>query len=289
MNKKSEQFGRGVKSIKLSPEEKSAARQSILNFIVRNPVSHPISVRPNFWSNIFLTKLSLSSTMAILLLLSVIVSGGVAVGAENALPGDILYPVKIGVNEEVRGWLIVSEQSKADWEVRRVERRLEEAEELTADSSLNIENREKIEANFEAHADRVKKRIEKFEGKENFKSAVDISSKFEASLKAHQEILNKLSGEAREDVKKEVKPIQVRVKSKADNFSETRKRIQIKADGEVNLNIEYKESNDQKDSEEADSNDDNVDNNLEVNGNARVNVKGEDVKGEADLRSIIGF
>lgn len=222
----------------LSSEEKSVIKQSLLNFIYQNPTRPIVSVRPNPLLLVFIRKLNFAPVMASLLLVSVLVSGGLAVGAEKALPGDILYPVKVGLNEEVRGWVSVSEKSRANWEIERVQRRLKEAETLAEVGLLDVESREKIEANFEAHADRVKKRIEKFENKEDFHAAVDVSSKFETSLKAHQTILNRLTAESKEEVKKEVRPIHFKVKSEAKAWAKTRKKMELRAKGDAKIESE---------------------------------------------------
>lgn len=219
--------------MRLSQEERSAVEQNILNFISQNPVRQTDQPRLSQWSNVFLTKLSFVPSMAILLILMVLIGGGVSAGAEKALPGDVLYPVKVGLNEEVRGWFSVSEEAKANWEIERAQRRLEEAETLASEGSLDLEARENIEANFEAHADRVRGRIDKFESKENFKAAADVSSKFETSLKVHHRILNRLTVETEDEVKKEVKPIEAKVRSEAKTLIKTRKRMELKASGKV--------------------------------------------------------
>jgi hypothetical protein len=55
--------------------------------------------------------------------------------AENALPGDALYPIKVRFNEELRGAMVSSPYQKIEWETERLERRLAEAQ-LLADNGL---------------------------------------------------------------------------------------------------------------------------------------------------------
>ena len=83
--------------------------------------------------------------MPIAILLIVLLGGGVSFAAEGALPGDALYPVKVGVNERVRAALALGLEADAEWNVRQIERRLEEAEELSAEGELNAETRTEIE------------------------------------------------------------------------------------------------------------------------------------------------
>src|SRR3989344_2099616 len=230
---------RQARQERLSSDQKTAIRQSILNFISNNPVRTKIETRTNSWLTIFNYKLNYISTMALLLLITVLVSGGVAVGAEKALPGDILYPVKIGINEEVQGWLSVSEEAKSHWEVERAQRRLEEAEVLASRGNLNTEIRAVIESNFEAHSERVRNRIVKFENKENFNAAVDVSSNFEATLKAHQKILAKLLEEETDvEMKGEIKPIGIKVNSEARAAKVSREKNEVKVSGKMRVDIE---------------------------------------------------
>lgn len=255
-----DQFIKQVNQVKLSADEKTSIRKSVLNFIYQNPARYsveqphlnyksmvPILLKSLIWLQNRGSTISFRLVGTILLIISVLVGGGVTIGAEKALPGDTLYPVKVGLNEEVRGWLSVSEESKANWEIKRAQRRLEEAETLAEDGSLDLEARGNIEANFEAHADRVKKRIEKFENKKDFHAAVDVSSKFETSLKAHQKILNRLTAESKEEVKKEVRPIHSKVKSGAKAWAKTRKNMESKARGNINIESGDDDSGDNQD------------------------------------------
>ena len=65
--------------------------------------------------------------MPIILILALMFGGGgISYAAEGAVPGDALYPIKVSVNEEVRDLVAFSPEAKADWETRRLERRLAE-------------------------------------------------------------------------------------------------------------------------------------------------------------------
>ena len=258
-----EKFIKKAKDISLSKNEKTAIRQSVLNFISLHPVRSKTSLgtsadmsltsrtsngtvrsdttpRLSYGSNIFFfNHFNLTKTMAILLIISLMVGGGVGLAAEQALPGDSLYPVKIGLNEEVKGWLLVSEEARANWEVERVQRRLEEAEEMTSRGSLNAETRAVIEANFEAQSERVRDRIAKFESKDNFNAAVGVSSNFEVALKAHERILAELLDEETDAVLKiEIKPIKIRVGFEASEAKKSREDNEDKVSAKVRVDIE---------------------------------------------------
>lgn len=186
-----------AEKIKLSPQEKESAKANILNFIRFHPVSKPDTARLlNKGSFFNLFNLNLKPMPAFLSILFILgVSGGASLAAESALPGDLLYPVKVGINEEVRAVVSFSAETKANWDTRRLERRLEEAEKLAHKKEFNAEARANIEKNFEAHAERVEKRITEFESKGKADAAADLSSNFEVSLGAHERILTKIDGE----------------------------------------------------------------------------------------------
>lgn len=234
---KLEKFKKEIKNIKLSETERADIKRSVLNFISKNPRKVNFSNDFKYYPASFsLLNFSHSSAFSLLLVLCVIlVGGGISLAAEKSLPGDVLYPFKVQVNEEFVDLLPLPVQIKADWEIKRVSRRLEEAEELASQESLNTETRSRIEANFEDHAEKVRDRIEKFEAEKDFKSAIDISSKLENSLNTHQQILNRIQNEAESHVQEEVEPIRNRVRLRADDLSETKRNIELRLREENNL------------------------------------------------------
>src|SRR5438552_3912642 len=60
--------------------------------------------------------------------LIMLASAGTALGAQNALPGDVLYPVKLHVNEKLETALASSPEAKALVSADLAERRLSEAD-----------------------------------------------------------------------------------------------------------------------------------------------------------------
>ena len=138
-------------------------------------------------------------TIIAVLLVAVLTGGGVSVVAENSLPGDLLYPVKININENVVAVFSLTAKAKAEWEVKRVERRLGEAVKLAEKGELKGDVLTKIESNFSAHADRVESRIKMLEEKGDSRAAVELAEKFETSLEAHEDVLSRLSTKSGED------------------------------------------------------------------------------------------
>lgn len=71
------------------------------------------------------------------LLLLVVLTTSTAAASEGALPGDLLYPIKIHVTEEVRAAIAVDPTAKAAWAIERAERRLDEAAQLDTENRLD--------------------------------------------------------------------------------------------------------------------------------------------------------
>lgn len=86
------------------------------------------------------------------LLLVVAVSGSTAYAAESAVPGDLLYGVKTGVNEPVALAFSVSAQSKAQTHAAIAEERLAEAEALASKGTLTATTSVQLADSFAANA-----------------------------------------------------------------------------------------------------------------------------------------
>ena len=74
--------------------------------------------------------------MPIAILLAVFVSIGTSFAAQGALPGDMLYPVKTEVNENIRTAFTFGADAKANLQADLLEERLEEAQALHAQGRL---------------------------------------------------------------------------------------------------------------------------------------------------------
>lgn len=209
-----EQLNKAAKNIRLSDEDKSAARRVLAAFINRRPVNAAVFGRRR-----------LLKTMPLTLVFALLAGGGMSYAAEGALPGDLLYAVKISFNEEVRALLATNAEDKADWETKRVERRLEEVEKLAADGRLDAEAKEKAESNFEARADKAQERITELRERRDFKTAASIGSRLEASLRAHEQILSRLAVEGPTTT---LTSVASRVRVKADAVTREREDVEAK-------------------------------------------------------------
>ncbi|MCA9360960.1 hypothetical protein KC845_00225 [Candidatus Kaiserbacteria bacterium] len=96
-------------------------------------------------------------SFAILGVLFIVV--GLPTLAERSLPGDILYPMKVQVNEEVRSSLAFSPYAKVEWEATRLERRLAEARLLAQAGKLTEEVEQDVAEAVKKHSDSAQQTI----------------------------------------------------------------------------------------------------------------------------------
>lgn len=108
--------------------------------------------------------------------------GGVSYAAEGALPGDLLYLVKVNVNEPLREATLVTQSAKDQWEAQKLDRRLKEVEELAAQGRLD-----------DRHVAEAEKRIDKqFERAEAKQGPAKAEEKVDKTIREHKAILENI-------------------------------------------------------------------------------------------------
>ncbi len=144
MKRFSEQFKKKADSIRLSTSEKDVLRERITAYMAYHPLpvssvektktKAPLFKEPFIeWAipSRFYKQLVLGSFVFMLV--------GVPFLAERSVPGDVLYPMKVRVNEEVRASLTSGGYEKVVWETKRLERRIAEARLLAKEGRLTPE------------------------------------------------------------------------------------------------------------------------------------------------------
>lgn len=126
--------------------------------------------------------------MQIYLILALVVAlgGGTSLVAENAAPGDILYPVKIAINENVRGGLTLGAENKAEWYVQKTERRLEEAKKLFIDANADVSIKARMNALFKTQADESITAITKLLAEGGIESAARLDATLKNYIKSYE-------------------------------------------------------------------------------------------------------
>ncbi len=193
-------FTRRAKKIRLSKTERDATERELLAYMRANPMqqvrnsgvmrqllqkgpNHSLTQKP------MLLKPTAIALMAVLLL-----GVGTSYAAEQALPGDTLYPVKTEVNERVRGAFTFSEEGKARWESNKAGRRLGEFAQLrTRDGRVSEEMLSHLQEKFDQHAQRVQERIVIVREKYGDEKANALADHFAHAVQYHEEVIERLS------------------------------------------------------------------------------------------------
>ena len=177
--------------VALSFDEREALRARLLTQIDRStrPTLSPYS--PMFyWRHI---SVYIKPQYVSIALLVILISGGISVAAEKALPGEPLYQVKTSVNENVLALFAFTPQSKAQLHTELAVRRLEEVESLAISGKLDASTTASAESSINGNLAVIKNSVAQLASENNNAAAADTSSKAESSLKVHEAILNTIS------------------------------------------------------------------------------------------------
>ncbi len=214
-----------TKDVHLNDFEKAAIKNRLIIFMDQQPTGTPGLLHWLWEQWNALMPLPLVKALPVFLIIALVFSGGVSLAAENALPGQPLYSIKLNVNERVLAAAALSAKEKADVHARLAERRLEEAETLAAQGKLNTEIQAALSARFSGEAEQAKEAITAVKLEDRLDIAADLSSQLEITLKAHEKILMALSAGDDGKAPANVEPLLSSVAVKAKEASE--KRIDI--------------------------------------------------------------
>lgn len=147
MKRFAQQFKKQSDKIKLNAQEQFLMREKIITFMEYHPL--PVvegEVRTILsLDNVFkVTRVpwrKMSISLGLVAIAFVVILPTVA---EYTVPGDILYPVKVRINEEVRSTLARTPYEKVEWEAQRIERRISEARILAKAGLLTPEAEEAV-------------------------------------------------------------------------------------------------------------------------------------------------
>lgn len=188
-------------TIVLTSEERERMRSALHTHMTSHPFPDVPVPSPLYLSGVrvFVVRHQFFASALALVLILFVSGGTVAFAAEGSLPGDVLYPIKVSVNEElVLRFAARTPEAKAAFEAHRLERRLEEAEDLVAQGRMTQEKRVVLETNIHMHASHA--RVERAFEEANDDAAVAADIRLESLLNAHAEVLASLSASEDEDV-----------------------------------------------------------------------------------------
>jgi len=195
MKRFSQQFRKQSESIRMRTAERDQLRERILSYMEYHPLRSEV-VDPSLSSNqeVILSEpfrvftFNATYVRSLLGVFGVFLLVSIPVFAENTVPGDMLYPVKVQFNEEVRSTLAFSPYQKVAWETERMERRIAEARLLANAGKLTEEAQNKVALAVKEHSDAAQRGIEELRKDDSDEAAIAEIS-FASALEVQSEML----------------------------------------------------------------------------------------------------
>jgi hypothetical protein len=194
MKRFSQQFKNSSERVKLTKAESRDLRERLVAYMEYHPLpaerrkaaavpagaltGEPFRI---FTFNTVRTRAFFSvATLAVILM--------VPFAAEQTVPGDVLYPVKVRFNEEVRSSLAVTPYQQIQWETKRVERRLAEARLLATEGKLTEEVEAEVAAAVKVHTDAAQAGLAELRETDQEEAAI-AELTFASALEVESEVL----------------------------------------------------------------------------------------------------
>ncbi|MEK7590681.1 MAG: hypothetical protein AAB489_00535 [Patescibacteria group bacterium] len=193
-------FIEAAKEVRLSAPEKQESLQSVLKSGA--PPAEP-SEGAGFLGRITLPEPHFAPIFASVLLMAIVAGVATGVAAEDALPGDFLYAIKVVIHEPLIAGTAFSEARRARIEATLAARRLEEAEELALRSRLDIRIAEDLSRGLLSHAGRFRQSIVALREGGQVEEAETLDSEWTATILAQEAALVHIAHE-RQNLKREI-------------------------------------------------------------------------------------
>lgn len=191
MKRFSEQFHTKAQSVKLQAVEREELRNRVISYMEYHPIDASVkplsskSITSNQFSYIRFPFVAVTKWSAVA---AVFVLVAVPVLAEQSVPGDKLFAVKVRFNEEVISTLKLSPYEKVEWETERLNRRIAEARLLANEGKLTEEVEAEIVAAVQEHTESVEAGIEEIR-EDDADQAVLASIELNTTLQMQSETL----------------------------------------------------------------------------------------------------
>ncbi len=195
MKRFSEQFKKQSDSISMKASERNALKERVLSYMEYHPLPLELqqaatATRKEYIASEPFRALHLNSLYVRSLagVFAVVMIVGVPFIAERSMPGDVLYPVKVQFNEELRSSLSLSPYAKVAWETERLERRLAEARLLASEGKFTQEAEDKVAQAVKDHTDAAQREIAQIRQNDSDEAAI-AEITFASALAVQTEVL----------------------------------------------------------------------------------------------------
>ncbi|KHO47100.1 MAG: hypothetical protein QT00_C0003G0022 [archaeon GW2011_AR5] len=199
-----------AKDISLSKEEKELLRARIDRFVAGHPPKLGASIAgasPRQWFTPWemLSVVAAHARMPIAIALILVISGGTALAAQGALPGDPLYAVK-NLTETIESKVAVGAKASAGVEAKHALARLSEAETLAAQGKLDEKRTAQVKERLGADLAAMNESVVALEAKGDAEGAARVSGRFAEGLGEHFDAFLTLSDEVADTIS-DAKPL----------------------------------------------------------------------------------
>ena len=199
--RKARRFKKGVH---LSAAERAMIKGELYAYMKRVPALERAHIQKAGFAGFFGRSFVRASTAALSTVLIVsLLGGGVSYAAENTLPGDVLYPLKVSVTEPVRESLMMGTEARAAWAFERADRRLVEAATLAARDRLDEKTIGEIQVRFQESSRRGQAYVAQLQAEGKLNVTGELLAKFEGSLRGHGRALQDPDEQSFEDTNSE--------------------------------------------------------------------------------------
>lgn len=198
MKRFSEQFKKKSDSVRMRASERADLRDRLVAYMEYHPLPQNMRVESSvaktktgteiasepFWTY----TINAHFVRGFVGLFAVMLVVGVPFVAERSVPGDMLYPVKTNITEEVRAGLTLSPYAKVEWETQRLERRLAEARLLANEGKLTPEAEAQVAEAVKVHSDAAQYEIAQIRVEDEDEAAM-AEIAFASALEVQSEVL----------------------------------------------------------------------------------------------------
>jgi hypothetical protein len=204
MKKFSQQFNNQASKIKLKAGEKTELRNRLVSYMEYHPLPAELKkqnstpVKPDTYIEpFFVFKIPFHKVFKVGGAMAVMVLVSLPIFAEQSVPGDTLYSIKVQFNEEIRGSLTFNNAEKVEWETERLNRRIAEARLLASEGRLTSEVEQSVAQAVRNHSASAKEQIEQLRS-EDADAATLASIAFDTVLEFQSDSLRRGSSENNE-------------------------------------------------------------------------------------------
>ncbi len=205
-----------IKNQKLTPEERSEMLIVLNKYMKENPKQDFLSkpVRSPFYSTVWEISKQKRVALPVTAVIIFVLTTSTVFGANNSLPGDVLYPVK-RFGETVQSVAAIGTKAKAKVSTEHAISRLEEAAELASRGGLTEDKVLELEDDFKKHFDKIEKNIEELKNEGDEDNAEKLMAVFEDTVSLQGEDFDKLT--ENEDVDEGSKENLRKIRSKLED------------------------------------------------------------------------